>query len=177
MCGKYFAHRAIFPVLPDFNSHVPLFHFFPSETLSEIVSLLAKAQLPLLILVVVVVVVVLQVICAPQSNKTACNVDQTLQDTKHHMYQLVYIASMVSVLMFGIIKGFTFTNTTLMASSSLHNRVFNKVVAQSVVGPPDGSVHRAKQALILCQTLCQTPGTGQISWSLLSSFQGRLLLV
>lgn len=69
-----------------------------------------------------------QVVCASQNNKTACNVDQTLQDTKHHMYQLVYIASMVSVLMFGIIKGFTFTNTTLMASSSLHNRVFNKIV-------------------------------------------------
>ncbi|XP_032743536.1 multidrug resistance-associated protein 9 isoform X3 [Rattus rattus] len=70
-----------------------------------------------------------QVICAPQSNETACNVNQTLQDTKHHMYQLVYIASMVSVLTFGIIKGFTFTNTTLMASSSLHNRVFNKIVS------------------------------------------------
>ncbi|GAB1293435.1 ATP-binding cassette sub-family C member 12 [Apodemus speciosus] len=69
-----------------------------------------------------------QVICAPQSNKTACNGDQTLQDTEHHMYQLVYIASMVSVLTFGIIKGFTFTNTTLMASSSLHNRVFSKIV-------------------------------------------------
>ncbi|XP_028611340.1 multidrug resistance-associated protein 9 [Grammomys surdaster] len=69
-----------------------------------------------------------QVICAPQSNKTACGADQTLQDTEHHMYQLVYIASMASVLMFGIIKGFTFTNTTLMASSSLHNRVFNKIV-------------------------------------------------
>ncbi|XP_021076052.1 multidrug resistance-associated protein 9 isoform X2 [Mus pahari] len=69
-----------------------------------------------------------QVLCASQSNKTACNVDQTLQDTKHHMYQLVYIASMVSVLIFGIIKGFTFTNITLMASSSLHNRVFNKIV-------------------------------------------------
>uniref|UniRef100_D3ZIZ6 ATP binding cassette subfamily C member 12 n=1 Tax=Rattus norvegicus TaxID=10116 RepID=D3ZIZ6_RAT len=70
-----------------------------------------------------------QVICAPQSNETACNVNQTLQDTKHHMYQLVYIASMMSVLTFGIIKGFTFTNTTLMASSSLHNRVFNKIVS------------------------------------------------
>ncbi|XP_038168309.1 ATP-binding cassette sub-family C member 12 isoform X2 [Arvicola amphibius] len=69
-----------------------------------------------------------QVICPPQSNNTACNADQTLQDTEHHMYQLVYIASMVSVLAFGIIKGFTFTNTTLMASSSLHNRVFNKIV-------------------------------------------------
>ncbi|XP_031196561.1 multidrug resistance-associated protein 9 isoform X2 [Mastomys coucha] len=69
-----------------------------------------------------------QVICASQSNKTACNIDQTLRDTKHHMYQLVYIASMVSVLTFGIIKGFTFTNTTLMASSSLHNRVFNKII-------------------------------------------------
>ncbi|KAL1783970.1 multidrug resistance-associated protein 9 isoform X1 [Sigmodon hispidus] len=69
-----------------------------------------------------------QVICGPQSNDTACNGDQTLQDTEHHMYQLVYIASMVSVLTFGIIKGFTFTKTTLMASSSLHNRVFNKIV-------------------------------------------------
>lgn len=76
-----------------------------------------------------------QVICAPQGNKTACDADQTLQDTQHHMYQLVYIASMVSVLTFGIIKGFTFTNTTLMASSSLHNRVFNKVVAQRAAGP------------------------------------------
>ncbi|XP_052584726.1 ATP-binding cassette sub-family C member 12 isoform X4 [Peromyscus californicus insignis] len=69
-----------------------------------------------------------QVICAPQSNRTACNGDQTLQDTEHHMYQLVYIASMVSVLTFGIIKGITFTKTTLEASSSLHNRVFNKIV-------------------------------------------------
>ncbi|XP_076427902.1 ATP-binding cassette sub-family C member 12 isoform X5 [Peromyscus maniculatus bairdii] len=69
-----------------------------------------------------------QVICAPQSNRTACNGDQTLQDTEHHMYQLVYIASMVSVLTFGIIKGITFTKTTLKASSSLHNRVFNKIV-------------------------------------------------
>ncbi|XP_040591287.1 ATP-binding cassette sub-family C member 12 isoform X2 [Mesocricetus auratus] len=69
-----------------------------------------------------------QVICAPQSNETACDAGQTLEDTEHHMYQLVYIASMVSVLTFGIIKGFTFTNTTLMASSSLHNRVFNKIV-------------------------------------------------
>ncbi|XP_036044189.1 multidrug resistance-associated protein 9 isoform X1 [Onychomys torridus] len=69
-----------------------------------------------------------QVICAPQSNKTACNGDQTLQDTEHHMYQLVYIASMVSVLTFGIIKGIAFTKTTLMASSSLHNSVFNKIV-------------------------------------------------
>ncbi|EGW00257.1 Multidrug resistance-associated protein 9 [Cricetulus griseus] len=67
-----------------------------------------------------------QVICVPQSNKTVCNVD--LKDTDHHMYQMVYIASMVSVLAFGIIKGLTFTNTTLMASSSLHNRVFNKIV-------------------------------------------------
>lgn len=113
----------------------------------------------------------LQVICASQSNKTACNVDQTLRDTKHHMYQLVYIASMVSVLTFGIIKGFTFTNTTLMASSSLHNRVFNKVAAQRAEGPPDCSVHRAKQALV-CQTLCGTLGMGQLSWSLPSSFQG-----
>nr|XP_021512572.1 multidrug resistance-associated protein 9 isoform X2 [Meriones unguiculatus] len=69
-----------------------------------------------------------QAICAPQSNDSACSADQILQDTEHHMYQLVYIASMVSVLAFGIIKGFTFTNTTLRASSSLHNRVFNKIV-------------------------------------------------
>ncbi|XP_055476933.1 ATP-binding cassette sub-family C member 12 [Psammomys obesus] len=69
-----------------------------------------------------------QAICAPQSNDSACSAEQILQDTEHHMYQLVYIASMVSVLAFGIIKGFTFTNTTLRASSSLHNRVFNKIV-------------------------------------------------
>ncbi|XP_008820849.1 multidrug resistance-associated protein 9 [Nannospalax galili] len=69
-----------------------------------------------------------QVICGSHGNKTTCSGDQTLGDTEHHMYQWVYAASMVSVLAFGIIKGFTFTNVTLMASSSLHNRVFNKIV-------------------------------------------------
>lgn len=116
-----------------------------------------------------------QAICAPQSNETDCSADQILEDTEHHMYQLVYIASMVSVLAFGIIKGFTFTNTTLMASSSLHNRVFNKVGPQRAAGPPGCSVYSIQQALAVCQKPCWTLGTEALSWSLLSGFHGRLL--
>lgn len=109
----------------------------------------------------------LQVTCQSQSNKTACTEDQTLQDTKHHMYQLVYIASMVSVLAFGIIKGLAFTNTTLMASSSLHNRVFNKVVCHSGL-----LAHPITQSTALSRTCVGLWVTEQLSWSLPSCFQG-----
>ena len=50
-----------------------------------------------------------------------------LADTGQHVYQWVYAGSMVSVLLFGIIKGFIFTKTTLTASSWLHDQVFDKV--------------------------------------------------
>lgn len=50
------------------------------------------------------------------------------------MYQWVYASSMVFVLMFGILKGLTFTKTTLMASSSLHDQVFDKVRLPGAAG-------------------------------------------
>lgn len=65
-----------------------------------------------------------------------------LADTGQGVYQWVYTGSMVSMLVFGILKGFTFTKTTLMASSSLHDQVFDKVLPGSgardgLVGPQD----------------------------------------
>uniref|UniRef100_A0A667HYB0 ATP-binding cassette sub-family C member 12 n=1 Tax=Lynx canadensis TaxID=61383 RepID=A0A667HYB0_LYNCA len=69
-----------------------------------------------------------QMTCGPQGNKSACEISAVLADTGQHVYQWVYAGSMVSVLMFSIIKGFTFTKTTLMASCSLHDRVFDKIL-------------------------------------------------
>ncbi|XP_047385033.1 ATP-binding cassette sub-family C member 12 isoform X2 [Sciurus carolinensis] len=69
-----------------------------------------------------------QMTCGSQSNKSMCEIGKVLADTGQHMYQWVYAASMVFVLVFGIIKGLTFTKTTLMASSSLHDQVFDKIL-------------------------------------------------
>ncbi|XP_049479259.1 ATP-binding cassette sub-family C member 12 isoform X1 [Panthera uncia] len=69
-----------------------------------------------------------QMTCGPQGNKSACEIGAVLADTGQHVYQWVYAGSMVSVLMFSIIKGFTFTKTTLMASCSLHDQVFDKIL-------------------------------------------------
>ncbi|KAM6159982.1 ATP-binding cassette sub-family C member 12 isoform 2-T2 [Erethizon dorsatum] len=69
-----------------------------------------------------------QMTCGPQGNQTVCEISQVLADPRQHVYQWVYVASMVSMLVFGIIKGFIFTKTMLMASSSLHDRVFDKIL-------------------------------------------------
>nr|XP_060506804.1 ATP-binding cassette sub-family C member 12 isoform X1 [Panthera onca] len=69
-----------------------------------------------------------QMTCGPQGNKSACEIGAVLADTGQHVYQWVYAGSMVSVLMFSIIKVFTFTKTTLMASCSLHDQVFDKIL-------------------------------------------------
>ncbi|XP_026262682.2 ATP-binding cassette sub-family C member 12 isoform X2 [Urocitellus parryii] len=69
-----------------------------------------------------------EITCGSHSNKSTCEIGKILADIGQHMYQWVYAASMVSVLMFGIIKGLTFTKTTLMASSSLHDQVFDKIL-------------------------------------------------
>ncbi|XP_057566818.1 ATP-binding cassette sub-family C member 12-like [Hippopotamus amphibius kiboko] len=69
-----------------------------------------------------------QVACGPHGNTSTCEVGTVLADTGPGVYQWVYAGSMVSVLAFGITKGFTFTKTTLMASSSLHDRVFDKIL-------------------------------------------------
>uniref|UniRef100_A0A2K5M2U3 ATP-binding cassette sub-family C member 12 n=1 Tax=Cercocebus atys TaxID=9531 RepID=A0A2K5M2U3_CERAT len=66
--------------------------------------------------------------CGPQGNRTTCEVGAVLADIGQHVYQWVYAASMVSVLVFGVTKGFVFTKTTLMASSCLHDMVFNKIL-------------------------------------------------
>lgn len=70
--------------------------------------------------------------CGPQGNRTTCEVGAVLADIGQHVYQWVYAASMVSVLVFGVTKGFVFTKTTLMASSCLHDMVFNKVWPQAL---------------------------------------------
>ncbi|XP_058296936.1 LOW QUALITY PROTEIN: ATP-binding cassette sub-family C member 12 [Hylobates moloch] len=66
--------------------------------------------------------------CGPQGNRTMCEVGAVLADIGQHVYQWVYAASMVFVLVFGVTKGFVFTKTTLMASSSLHDTVFDKIL-------------------------------------------------
>ncbi|XP_046290970.1 ATP-binding cassette sub-family C member 12 isoform X1 [Marmota monax] len=69
-----------------------------------------------------------EITCGSHSNKSTCEIGKILADIGQHMYQWVYAASMVFVLTFGIIKGLTFTKTTLMASSSLHDQVFDKIL-------------------------------------------------
>uniref|UniRef100_A0A8C0N4Q8 ATP binding cassette subfamily C member 12 n=1 Tax=Canis lupus familiaris TaxID=9615 RepID=A0A8C0N4Q8_CANLF len=69
-----------------------------------------------------------QMTCGPQGNKSACEIGAVLADTGQHVYQWVYAGSMLSVLTFSVIKGFTFTKTTLMASCSLHDHVFDKIL-------------------------------------------------
>lgn len=66
--------------------------------------------------------------CGPQGNKSACEIGAVLADTGQRAYQWVYAGSMVSMLVLSVIKAFTFTKTTLMASSSLHDHVFDKVL-------------------------------------------------
>ncbi|XP_047647018.1 ATP-binding cassette sub-family C member 12 isoform X2 [Phacochoerus africanus] len=69
-----------------------------------------------------------QMTCGPQGNASTCEVGTVLADTGPRVYQWVYAGSMVSVLVFAITKGLTFTKTTLMASSSLHNQVLHKIL-------------------------------------------------
>ncbi|KAF6287414.1 ATP binding cassette subfamily C member 12 [Rhinolophus ferrumequinum] len=69
-----------------------------------------------------------QVTCGTQGNRSVCEMGVVLADTGQHVYQWVYAGSMVSVLAFAVTKGFTFTKTTLMASSWLHDRVFDTIV-------------------------------------------------
>nr|XP_045368943.1 ATP-binding cassette sub-family C member 12 isoform X1 [Camelus bactrianus] len=67
-------------------------------------------------------------LCGPQGNTGTCEVGTVPVDTGPRGHQWVYMGSMVSVLLFGVTKGFAFTKTTLTASSSLHDRVFDKVL-------------------------------------------------
>uniref|UniRef100_A0A8C3VT38 ATP binding cassette subfamily C member 12 n=1 Tax=Catagonus wagneri TaxID=51154 RepID=A0A8C3VT38_9CETA len=69
-----------------------------------------------------------QMTCGPQGNASTCEVGTVLADTGPRAYQWVYAGSMVSVLLFGVTKGLTFTKTTLMASSSLHDQVLHKIL-------------------------------------------------
>lgn len=78
--------------------------------------------------------------CGPQSNKSMCEIATVLADTGQHVYWWVYAGSMVSVLVFGVTKDFTFTKTTSMASFSLHEGVFDKVQ------PPGLHVHLVIQS-------------------------------
>ncbi|XP_055153991.1 ATP-binding cassette sub-family C member 12 isoform X1 [Symphalangus syndactylus] len=70
--------------------------------------------------------------CGPQGNRTMCEVGAVLADIGQHVYQWVYAASMVFVLVFDVTKGFVFTKTTLMASSSLHDTVFDKILKSTM---------------------------------------------
>lgn len=68
-----------------------------------------------------------QATCGPQGVQSECELGAVLADTGHGMLPWVYAGSMVSVLVFGIVKGLVFTKTTLMASSWLHDHLFDKV--------------------------------------------------
>lgn len=84
-----------------------------------------------------------------------------LADTGHGVYRWVYASSMVSVLAFGITKGFTFTKTTLMASSSLHDRMFDKVRLGPLRnrGVSHGLTERQQ-----ARALCWAQGTDRGAW-------------
>ncbi|XP_068849116.1 ATP-binding cassette sub-family C member 12-like [Capricornis sumatraensis] len=69
-----------------------------------------------------------QMMCGAHSNMSTCEVGTVLADSGPRLYQWVYPGSMVSILVLGITKGFMFTKTTLMASSCLHDRVFDKIL-------------------------------------------------
>ncbi|XP_074149416.1 ATP-binding cassette sub-family C member 12 isoform X1 [Sminthopsis crassicaudata] len=61
-------------------------------------------------------------------NETTCQSSDILMNPNQPIYQSVYVASMMAVIIFSIIKGYIFTKTTLMASSKLHDRVFEKIL-------------------------------------------------
>ncbi|KAJ8782567.1 hypothetical protein J1605_000546 [Eschrichtius robustus] len=69
-----------------------------------------------------------QMTCGPQGNMSTCGVGPVLADTGPRVYQWACTGSAVSVLVFGITRGFTFTRTTPTASFSLHDRVFDKIL-------------------------------------------------
>ncbi|XP_043937883.1 ATP-binding cassette sub-family C member 12 [Protopterus annectens] len=67
-------------------------------------------------------------------NETEANVTQNIkngnisENPRLEFYQLVYGMITVALTLFGILKGFAFTKTTLKASSSLHDRMFYKIL-------------------------------------------------
>ncbi|XP_072488245.1 ATP-binding cassette sub-family C member 12 isoform X2 [Notamacropus eugenii] len=66
--------------------------------------------------------------CRTHSNETPCQTSDISMNPKQHIYQWVYVSSMMAVIIFSIIKGFVFTKTTLMASSTLHDHFFEKIL-------------------------------------------------
>lgn len=114
-----------------------------------------------------------KVTCGAWGGRNACEMGAVLADVGQQVYTWVYAGSMVSVLVFGITKGLTFTKTTLMASSSLHDRVFDKVrpwEPRAPLGHPStglsARLQRARRGAGL-------RGQTQPSWSSLSSL-GRV---
>ena len=96
--------------------------------------------------------------CGAHSNMSTCEVGTVLADSGPRVYQWVYPGSMVSILVFGITKGFMFTKTTLMASSSLHDQVFDKV--QSPCPSPWGRMHiPVQQSVGFIRITCDAPDT------------------
>ncbi|XP_077165982.1 ATP-binding cassette sub-family C member 12-like isoform X2 [Paroedura picta] len=59
---------------------------------------------------------------------TTCNAGSITENPDLHFYQLIYGMSMVSMIVMSILKGFVFTKTTLKASSTLHNTMFQKIL-------------------------------------------------
>ena len=95
--------------------------------------------------------------CGPHGDMSTCGVGAVLADAGPRVYQWACSGRMVSVLVFGITRGFTFTRTTLTASFSLHDRVFDKV--QAPHPPPQGlRAHRYVSQWGLWIT-CHVPDT------------------
>ena len=90
---------------------------------------------------------------------STCEVGMVLADSGPRVYQWVYPGSMVSILVFGITKGFMFTKTTLMASSSLHDRVFDKVQSPCPSPMSQWGLYRSPA---MRQTLCWALGWTQL---------------
>uniref|UniRef100_F7GCF3 ATP-binding cassette sub-family C member 12 n=1 Tax=Monodelphis domestica TaxID=13616 RepID=F7GCF3_MONDO len=66
--------------------------------------------------------------CRTSHDETPCQPGDILLNPDQYIYQCVYVANMLAVIIFSIIKGFIFTKTTLMASSKLHDQVFAKIL-------------------------------------------------
>uniref|UniRef100_A0A8C8YZ77 Uncharacterized protein n=1 Tax=Prolemur simus TaxID=1328070 RepID=A0A8C8YZ77_PROSS len=82
-------------------------HFFLVSSLWKMSILLTVYQFLVLLLFFS------KMTCGPQGNKTLCEVGAVLADMGQHVFQWVYTASGVSMLVFAVTKGCTFTRTTL----------------------------------------------------------------
>uniref|UniRef100_A0A8D0HD12 ATP-binding cassette sub-family C member 12 n=1 Tax=Sphenodon punctatus TaxID=8508 RepID=A0A8D0HD12_SPHPU len=61
-------------------------------------------------------------------NNITCEEESISDNPKLHFYQFIYSMSLVAMIVLGFIKGFVFTKTSLKASSTLHDKIFYKIL-------------------------------------------------